>query len=515
MQFPYITTHYLDLVPILDNTYTIDAREFNLSKPCVPIEIDGIHYENTFAILIKNDPDTSSVCSICSLIHKDEDFVSFRVVDRGYVKNLEFDILTAERYSYQTLPEDLVLTIQRLFSRLSLVYKSIKFKDLNANMQNLNKVAASIITDNFDLLSYHEATDVRAAFYIFYEYYSLLLEIKTSTLFHEDLTETQEENFPDYVKHKISSEQKLLAKHSNTNQESIKIEEYLELVKRLPWGEYTTNNKDISVIQEELNNSHYGLKEVKDKILDSIAFEKYTNKATSDYLLFSGPPGTGKTSIAKSIAKILNRDYIYISMAGMNDETEIRGHRRTYIGSKPGRIIEKLSKIKTLNPVIVLDEIDKITTVRTNPEYALLELLDPEQNSEFFDRYLELPIDLSKCIFICTCNNHKLLSSPLLDRLQLINFRAYSTAEKKEILLNYLLPTLVDKYNISSLLSFSDDFIEFLTKEYSLRDIKATLLSVAKRNSKLSSLNLPLIEDLSSYNLNFNFIKKEKSIGFK
>ena len=515
MQFPYITTHYLDLVPILDNTYTIEAKDFNLSQPCVSIEIDEVNYENIFAILIKNDPNTSSVCSVCTLIHRDQDFITFKVVDRGYIKNLEFDILTAERYHYQNIPNDLTITIERLFSRLSLVYKGIKFKEFAANIENLNRVAASIITDNYDLLSYHEAADLRAAFYIFYEYYSLLLEIKTSTLFHEDLTEMQEETFPDHVKRKISSEQKVLAKHSNANQESIKIEEYLTLVKSLPWGKYKTNNKDISVIQEELNASHYGLTEVKDKILDSIAFEKYTQKATSDYLLFSGPPGTGKTSIAKSIAKILNRDYIYISMAGMNDETEIRGHRRTYIGSKPGRIIEKLSKIDTLNPVVVLDEIDKITTIKTNPDYTLLELLDPEQNSEFFDRYLELPIDLSKCIFICTCNNHKLLSSPLLDRLQLINFRAYSKVEKEEILLNYLLPTLVDKYNISPLLSLSDDFIDFLTKEYSLRDIKATLLSVAKRNSKLSSLDLPLIKDLSSYNFNFNFIKKEKNIGFK
>ena len=514
--FPYVTVHYLNLVPIIDNVYHISLEDFTLSKETTSITLGEVEYKKVFAILIKNDTSTSNITSICQILSKTKTEITFKVISRGIIQDLTYDSLVATEYKFNALPLDFKESTARLFSRLSNVYKSIEFETLEPTLQNLNKVAASLITDNLDLLIYYESNDIRVLFYIFYEYYSLLIDIKGSNFLASKSSKNLNfENYPEYVQEKLQKEYSNLAKHTSSNQESVKIEEYIDYVENLPWGLFKQTNKSLKQLESELDASHYGLDSIKESIIDIVSFEKYTNKHAPDYLLFNGPPGTGKTTLAKAIAEVLNKDYIYISMAGMNDETEIRGHRRTYVGSKPGRIIESLQKIDSLNPVIVLDEIDKMTTFRTNPEYALLELLDPEQNNSFFDRYLELPIDLSKVLFICTSNSIKNISTPLLDRLNVINFENYSTEDKGLILNNYMIPSLSNKYEIPELLNLSDCLKEYLVTNFSLREIKFILLKVAKRNSKLITLKKELILTLQDYSTHFKKEKKKAKIGFK
>ena len=268
-----------------------------------------------------------------------------------------------------------------------------------------------------------------------------------------------------------------------------------------------------------MNNIHYGLDYIKDEFLDFLYLEKLTKVKTSSCFLFNGPPGVGKTSLAKSIAKSFNRDFIFISLAGVSDEAEIRGHRRTYTGSKPGRLISGLKTIKSMNPIIVLDELDKLSSsVNTNAvESSLLELFDPEQRASFLDRYLEVPVDLSKAIFICTSNTTDFISKPLLDRLQILTFSDYSLEEKIIIIEEYIYPKIINEYKLNNFnLLLCSTLKKELADKYSLREISSILSKTLRRKAKL------LFKDKNEPNLiNLNFVypfiaKKETSrrIGF-
>lgn len=244
--------------------------------------------------------------------------------------------------------------------------------------------------------------------------------------------------------------------------------QYLRTVLSLPWGEYTEDNFDLKAAEKKLNQEHYGLEKVKERILEHLAVLKLKGDMKSPIICLYGPPGVGKTSLGRSIAESLGRKYVRISLGGIHDEAEIRGHRRTYVGAMSGRIIQSLQKAGSSNPVFVLDEIDKISdSHRGAPSSALLEVLDPEQNTSFHDNYLDIDYDLSKVLFIATANNIGAIPQPLRDRMELIEVSGYITEEKLQIAARHLIPKAIEEHGLSGRsIKFTPKAIEAIVEDY-------------------------------------------------
>ena len=262
---------------------------------------------------------------------------------------------------------------------------------------------------------------------------------------------------------------------------------YLQTILELPWNEYTDDNFNLKNAQKVLDRDHFGMEKVKDRIIEHLAVLKLKGDLKAPIICLHGPPGVGKTSLGKSIAEALNRKYIRASLGGLHDESEIRGHRRTYIGAMPGKIIQNIQKTGSSNPVFVLDEIDKIgADFKGDPSSALLEVLDPEQNDSFLDNYLSINYDLSKVLFIATANNLNSISQPLLDRMELINVGGYILEEKVEIAKRHLLPKELDNHGIKrSQFTIPKEtlskIIESYTRESGVRELSKQIAKVLRR----------------------------------
>lgn len=258
-----------------------------------------------------------------------------------------------------------------------------------------------------------------------------------------------ESAMPDEARDKVTRELRRLARTAAQSPESSVSQNYIEYMLELPWGQKQDSNIDISYARQVLDEDHFGLKEVKDRLLEYLAVRKSTQQLKSPIICLVGPPGVGKTSIAKSIARALNRSFTQISLGGVHDEAEIRGHRKTYVGAMPGRIVSAIHRCGSMNPVFLLDEVDKIARdMRGDPSAALLEALDPEQNANFRDHYIEAPVDLSDVLFITTANSIDPIDRALLDRMEVIEVSSYTQEEKVKIAKQYLLPKQLENHGI-------------------------------------------------------------------
>ena len=287
--------------------------------------------------------------------------------------------------------------------------------------------------------------------------------------------------------------EKLERMHSSTPDYSV-VYNHLDLMLDLPWGECTDDNYDLNEARQTLDRDHYGMKKIKERILEYLAVLKLKGDMKSPILCFLGPPGIGKTSLGKSIAQALGRKYVRLSLGGLHDESEIRGHRKTYIGAMPGRILQSIRKVKSSNPVMILDEIDKVgRDVRTDPSSALLEVLDPEQNHSFYDNYLESEYDLSKVLFIATANDIQQIQPALRDRLEIIDLSGYALEEKVQIAKRHLVPKQKEQHGLSkSSIQLSDKVLERLIQDYTresgVRELDRQLASIMRNQAKEMAL---------------------------
>ena len=296
--------------------------------------------------------------------------------------------------------------------------------------------------------------------------------------------------FPEDTEEKLQREISKMTKLSPSSQEYGLIKTYLDSILEMPWNTYTTDTINIEKAEKQLEKDHYGLKKVKERILEIISVRKLNPEIKSQIICLVGPPGVGKTSVGKSIAAALGRNYARVSLGGVRDEAEIRGHRKTYVGAMPGRIVNAIKQAKCMNPVILFDEIDKMgSDYKGDPASAMLEVLDPEQNSTFTDHYFEIPIDLSDVLFITTANTTDTIPAPLLDRMEVIELSSYTREEKFNIAKKHLLPKQLKKHGETrKTLKISDKaiyaIIDGYTKEAGVRGLEKKIAAICRKAAK-------------------------------
>ncbi|MDO5389421.1 MAG: endopeptidase La, partial [Clostridia bacterium] len=297
----------------------------------------------------------------------------------------------------------------------------------------------------------------------------------------------KELDMPEYAVEKLEKEFKRLQRTVQGTAEGSVIRDYIDNVLSLPWGHMTEENHSLKRAEQILNKDHYGLEKVKERIVEYLAVRLNVDNPNAPILCLVGPPGVGKTSIAKSIARALGRKYVRMSLGGISDEAEIRGHRRTYLGAMPGRIIASIKQAGASNPLILLDEIDKLgKDYKGDPAAAFLEVLDGEQNVNFRDNYIEMPYDLSHCLFICTANSLDTIPGPLRDRLEIVELSSYTSEEKYHIASEYLVPKQLEANGLTKAqLKFRkdaiEDIIESYTREAGVRTLERTIGKVCRK----------------------------------
>lgn len=319
----------------------------------------------------------------------------------------------------------------------------------------------------------------------------------------------KDKKFPEYVRTELNKHIERLERTPSSAPNYGIILNYVEWILDLPWEHYSKDKLDLKRARKVLDEDHYGLEKVKKRIIEFLAVLKLKKDMKAPILCFYGPPGTGKTSLGKSISRALNREFIRFSLGGLHDEAEIRGHRRTYIGALPGRIVQNIKKAGTSNPVMMLDEIDKVgTDFRGDPTSALLEVLDPEQNNSFYDNYLEMEYDLSKVLFIATANSLDTIPPPLRDRMEIIRINGYTQEEKLQIAKKYLVPKQIEENGLSkNIFSISDQaiskIIDGYTRESGVRNLEREIGGVARGVASKIAL-----EDIKKAKIGVNDVEK-------
>ncbi len=396
----------------------------------------------------------------------------FSVISAETPKDVSYLISSSLSVSYTEKQRLLAMDddIERLQETVKLLLKEI-------DLLNIQKTILEKVKDNID--KNQKDYYLKEQLKVIQEELGDLDGIKNDIV--EYRAKIEKANFPTIVLEKLEKELKRLARMSPNAAEVGVTRDYIECLLELPFEKKDKESKDLKKAEEILNQDHYGLEKIKERIIEFLAVRQTAEKSSSPVLCLVGPPGVGKTSIAKSIAKSLGRKYIRMSLGGVRDEAEIRGHRRTYVGSMPGRIISSIRRAGTSNPLILLDEVDKIgKDLRGDPASALLEVLDAEQNFNFRDHYLEVPFDISDVIFICTANSLETIPYALKDRLEIIPLSSYTEVEKNHIAKNYLFKKQLSKHGLkkNQLKIYENIFLDIIssyTKEAGVRELERNI----------------------------------------
>lgn len=460
------------------------TSNFELPNNHIRINIEGINRANIFNYIDNKNSNLEAVIGPISIdeIDKDEEEANLRLLKRefaGYISispNISNNIIIKlnEETNLDKLTDKIANMIPFNFenkNKYIYEFNSVKRSDMLIK-QIAEEKNISYIERKIEEKVKRELDKSQQEFILKEKIKAIKEELGETDNKDEEISDLKNKienlNAPSNIKEKLLKEVNKYEMMSLVSPELSIVKNYIDTVLSLPFGIYTKDLKNIQKIEEELDKTHYGLKDVKNRILEYIAVKELTNDIKSPIICLVGPPGVGKTSLAYSISQALHRNFVKISVGGVNDEAEIIGHRRTYIGSKPGRIIEGLIKAKSSNPVFLIDEIDKMTKdIKGDPSSCLLEVLDPEQNSTFYDNYIEEAFDLSKVMFILTANSLLDIPYALRDRLEIINLTSYTTFEKLDIVKNYMFSKLLKEHGLTkNNLIIDDETINFIIKHY-------------------------------------------------
>lgn len=482
------------------------TSNFELPNNHIRINIEGINRANIFNYIDNKNSNLEAVIGPISIdeIDKDEEEANLRLLKRefaGYISispNISNNIIIKlnEETNLDKLTDKIANMIPFNFenkNKYIYEFNSVKRSDMLIK-QIAEEKNISYIERKIEEKVKRELDKSQQEFILKEKIKAIKEELGETDNKDEEISDLKNKienlNAPSNIKEKLLKEVNKYEMMSLVSPELSIVKNYIDTVLSLPFGIYTKDLKNIQKIEEELDKTHYGLKDVKNRILEYIAVKELTNDIKSPIICLVGPPGVGKTSLAYSISKALHRNFVKISVGGVNDEAEIIGHRRTYIGSKPGRIIEGLIKAKSSNPVFLIDEIDKMTKdIKGDPSSCLLEVLDPEQNSTFYDNYIEEAFDLSKVMFILTANSLLDIPYALRDRLEIINLTSYTTFEKLDIVKNYMFSKLLKEHGLTkNNLIIDDETINFIikhyTKEAGVRELERVLSSLMRKIAK-------------------------------
>ena len=384
----------------------------------------------------------------------------------------DLDMLTDVVTNY--LPFDIHKKVQYMNEFDYLVRANDLIKDINVELEviNIESKIEDEIRESFD--REQKELIIKQKIGKLNEELGLVADKQTEvSLYNEKVSAL---NIDRKIKDKLFDEIKKYAYTSETNPDSSVTRNYLDTLISLPWKNYSKDESNLTKIKKSLDNTHYGLEEVKQRILEYIAIKKNARNINAPILCLVGPPGVGKTTLGISISQALNKEFYKISVGGLNDSTELTGHKRTYLGSSPGKIIQGLKKCGTANPVMLIDEVDKIISdFKGDPSAVLLDILDPNQNKNFTDNYIEEPFDLSKVLFILTANDIQSIPSALLDRLEIIEINSYTEFEKIDIAKKYIIPSIEEEYNLEKYKISDEDIlkiINYYTKESGVRELR-------------------------------------------
>ena len=479
---------------------------FELPNNHIRINIEGINRANIFNYIDNKNSNLEAVIGPISIdeIDKDEEEANLRLLKRefaGYISispNISNNIIIKlnEETNLDKLTDKIANMIPFNFenkNKYIYEFNSVKRSDMLIK-QIAEEKNISYIERKIEEKVKRELDKSQQEFILKEKIKAIKEELGETDNKDEEISDLKNKienlNAPSNIKEKLLKEVNKYEMMSLVSPELSIVKNYIDTVLSLPFGIYTKDLKNIQKIEEELDKTHYGLKDVKNRILEYIAVKELTNDIKSPIICLVGPQGVGKTSLAYSISQALHRNFVKISVGGVNDEAEIIGHRRTYIGSKPGRIIEGLIKAKSSNPVFLIDEIDKMTKdIKGDPSSCLLEVLDPEQNSTFYDNYIEEAFDLSKVMFILTANSLLDIPYALRDRLEIINLTSYTTFEKLDIVKNYMFSKLLKEHGLTkNNLIIDDETINFIikhyTKEAGVRELERVLSSLMRKIAK-------------------------------